>query len=197
VVTCYCSRVRPFHSDPKFIILIHRDEARRSIATGRMSHLCLENSRLFEGADFSEHEGVNEILQDPTYYCVVLYPASGSTNLSPLKREERQRLFPRNKRLVVFVIDGTWQQARRMKRLSQNLSVLPHISFEPPTPSAFHVRKQPRPGCYSTIEAIHQVIELLRPDEESHHQNLLEVFNFMVSQQVEFEVGHKLALHKL
>jgi len=186
-VTCYCAHIKAFSPATQFVILIHRDEARRTIATGRMAHLCVSNSRFFEGTNFTNHEPVNAILRNPANHCVVLYPGTNSVDISKVPAEKRRALFPPDKQLVVFVIDGTWAQARRIKRLSLNLTPVPLVGFTPPRLSTFRVRKQPHPVCFSTIEAIHYFIELLEAPPSGAHENLLEVFNAMVEQQIEFE----------
>ena len=66
---------------------------------------------------------------------------------------------------LILVVDGTWNTARKMLRLSRNLHSVPRICFTPVRPSRFRVRKQPHPNCYSTIEAIHQTLELLGPSQ--------------------------------
>jgi DTW domain-containing protein YfiP len=185
---CYCRLVRPFDPKIRFVILIHPIEVKRRIATGRMSHLCLENSRLIQGKDYSDHPEVNEILQDPKVHSVMLYPGPTSTNLTPLSAPERAGLFPREKELAIFVIDGTWATARKMVR-SRNLAALPRICFTPETPSTFRVRKQPAPGCYSTLEAIHRTIEILGESRgydlaSRQHDALLTVFDHMVEKQI-------------
>src|SRR5688500_6360293 len=91
--TCYCAYIRPFSSSIRFVILIHHEEARRSVATGRMAHLCVLNSDLFVGTDFTEHEGVNALLSDPNNYPVVLYPGSKAINLSSVEPVDRVGLF--------------------------------------------------------------------------------------------------------
>jgi len=153
-----------------------------------MSHLCLQNSSLIDGEDFSENERVNAILADPTLYPVVLYPGPESVDLTRMTPPERRRFFPADREPVVFLIDATWAHAKRMRRLSQNLRKLPTVCFTPPTLSSFHVRQQPRPHCYSTIESIHLVIELFRKGAERPHDNLLQVFAQMVQKQIDY--GH-------
>jgi DTW domain-containing protein len=182
--TCYCHLVSPFESKPRFVILIHRGEARNSVATGRMAHLCLTNSLLIEGADFSENEIVNQIVNDPSLYPAVLYPSRTAVNLSNLSQKDRSQLVPNNRELVLFVIDGTWSTARSMRRLSTNLKQLPEFCFTPTRPSTFKVRKQPHAGCLSTIEAIHQILGILTPDNS--HDHLLNVFDFLVRTQVAY-----------
>ncbi len=181
---CYCSHVKSFDPGVKFVILTHPIEVRRRIATGRMSHLCLKNSELIVGHDYSRNQKVNAILANPEYHSVILYPGRQSLNISTWSDDERKNLIPSNKKLAIFVIDGTWNTARKMLHLSSNLKSLPQICFTPNRLSTFRVRKQPAPECVSTIEAIHQCIGLLGLSQE--HDQLLEVFDQLVEQQLVF-----------
>ena len=167
------------------MILTHPIEVRRRIATGRMSHLCLQNSELIVGHDYSRNHKVNAILADDSYHSVILYPGRQSLNISSWSIEEKSGLVPAGKKLAVFVIDGTWNTARKMLHLSSNLKALPQICFTPVRLSTFRVRKQPAPECVSTIEAIHQCIELLGT-ETREHDKLLKVFDQLVEQQLVF-----------
>lgn len=173
------------------MILIHPIEARRRIATGRLAHLCLPNSHLIRGHDFSNNKNVNEILSDPNIYPVVLSPSRPSTNLSHMSKENIATLFPPNKTLTIIVLDGTWATAKKMLKHSSNLRNLPRICFSREAPSNFRVRQQPHEGCLSTIEAIHHTIELLGPSfnfstETRDHDRLLEVFDSMVELHLDF-----------
>jgi DTW domain-containing protein YfiP len=188
---CYCRHVQRFDPLIDFVILIHPVEMHRRIATGRMSHLSLENSKLILGQDYSQNAEVNALLADPARHPVILYPGRQSKNITPLSVPERTALFPQDKRLTIFVIDGTWATARRTMRQSQNLTNLPRICFSPEKPSTFRVRKQPAPACVSTIEAIHHSIELLGDARgfktaDREHDKLLHVFDKMVELQLDF-----------
>lgn len=189
--SCFCKLVKPFDSNISFVILIHPIEAARRIATGRMSHLCLKNSYLIKGQDYSENETVNQLLSDPDYESVILYPGIKSKNISVISESEKKSLFNPNKKLRIFVIDGTWATAKKIVRQSLNLQGLPRICFSSNKESNFRVRKQPRSGCFSTIEAIHYTIELLGDQNgfnlsERKHDNLLTVFDSMVETQLRF-----------
>lgn len=189
--SCYCNSIEAFDPGIQFVILIHPIELRRRIATGRMSHLSLQNSKLIMGQDYSQNAQVNALVQDPTLQPLILYPGPQSTNLTPLSGLERRGLLKTGLRPVIFVIDGTWATARKMMRLSDNLQTLPRLCFTPEKPSNFRVRKQPKPGCYSTIEAIHAVIDLFGPRPgfdfaQRPHDALLRVFDQMVERQLEF-----------
>ncbi len=180
--------MEPFASTPEFAILIHKTETKRSIATGRLSHLVLTNSHLIEGTDFTENEAVNRLIQDPAKYPMVLYPTDHAVNLSSMELAERKKLVPPGKTPLVFVIDATWAHAKRMKRLSRNFSQLPFIRFNPPSFSNFMVRRQPNPNCYSTIESIHHVIDLFGGTPDGVHHQLRELLDGMVNRQI--ELGH-------
>jgi DTW domain-containing protein YfiP len=188
---CYCAQISAFDPLISFVILIHPIEVKRRIATGRMSHLSLKNSYLIEGQDYTHNSKVNALLEDKDYHSVVLYPGINSQNLSIMNQREKTAVFPREKRLRIFVVDGTWATARKMMRLSENLKTLPRVCFSPDKPSNFRVRKQPHPQCYSTIEAIHHTIELVGDSQgfavkNRLHDRLLRVFEYMVERQLQF-----------
>jgi len=188
---CYCGAITRFDPGLDFVILIHPLEMKRRIATGRMSHLCLAGSRLLAGRDFSSDLRVEEILSDPKRHSVMLYPGSQAIDLTSIPAFDRAQIFPRYRRLTVFVVDVTCRTVRPMVR-SANLARLPRISFSLGRLSGFReVRKQPAAECFSTIEAIHQTIELLGPScgfavESGRHNVLLRVFDAMVTRQMEY-----------
>jgi tRNA-uridine aminocarboxypropyltransferase len=190
--SCYCPLITPFESQPRFVILTQPREAKHRFGTGRMAHLCLRNSLLVEGVDLSGNETVRRELNNPRAFPVLLFPRDDALNLSCMTPLERATLTQPERQLLVFVLDGTWKSVRKMIRLSPNLAKLPALSFDPPTPSNYRIRRQPKPFCYSTIEAVHQVIELLAPQQPDDtrdaapQDNLLTVFRSVIEQQLTF-----------
>lgn len=188
---CYCSQLQTFDPNINFVILIHPIEVKRRIATGRMSHLILKDSYLIRGQEYNNNEQVNNLINDPEYHSVILYPGKNSKNLSLMFNNEKQNLFPKNKKLRIFLIDGTWATAKKMINRSKNLQTLPRICFSPAKASNFRVRKQPNANCYSTIEAIHHTIDLIGDScgfavNNREHDILLKVFDYMVEKQLTF-----------
>jgi DTW domain-containing protein YfiP len=189
--TCYCAHIKRFDPKIKFVILIHQLEIDRKIATGRLSHLILENSLLIRGHDYSQNEKVNDLIADKQNYCAVLFPGDESVDVSALSLNEKQKQFPLDKQLVILVIDGTWATSRQTMRLSSNLASLPRFTFTLSKLSNFRIRKQPRPEFCSTVEAIYECICLLGESRgfdlnSGDHENLLHVFNVVVEQQLSF-----------
>lgn len=142
-----------------------------------MTHLFLENSKLIVGGDFDKNHEVNSILTDQDLYPVVLYPGENSLNI------EIHSLPEHGKQLVIFVIDGTWAQAKTMLRRSERLNLLPKICFNPTQASLYTVRKQPDVHCLSTIEATQKLIQILDPKAPS--APLMTVFAKLVEFQID------------
>ncbi len=188
---CYCANVESFDCGITFVILLHPLERRRRIASGRMSHLMLSGSYIAHGHTYSDDRKINELIHDPKYFPVILHLDHTSKNLNGLSDQEKKNICPAGKRLLVFVVDGTWATASKTVRLSKNLNALPRVSFTPDKPSAFKVRRQPKQMCYSTLEAIHQTIELLGDSQgfetqSRKHDRLLKVFDEFVLKQFNY-----------
>lgn len=165
------------------VLLQHPKERKNTIGTARLTHLCLSNSVLIPGVEFDQDASVNGLVEDPGNFCVTLFPGEHSINVS----ENAGDFFgyrpgdPRT--LVVFVIDGTWANAKSMLRNSLRIASLPQIRFTPTVPSNYRVRKQPNPLCLSTIEAVHQLIRVLNPEKDS--DILVRLFGKMIDRQIE------------
>jgi DTW domain-containing protein YfiP len=188
---CLCPLIKPFATDARFVILMHTMEARKEkLGTGRICTAGLLNSEIIVGVDFTRNARVNALLADPRNHCMVLYPGEKSLDISrgdvaPLLETKRS-----GKRLVVFLLDGTWQCAKKMMKLSVNIHPLPRISFSTERKSIFYIKEQPADFCLSTLESIHCFLdESDRRGLESlpgrPQDNLMAVFKHMIDFMVE------------
>ena len=167
----------------------------KTIGTARVVKLSLMGSLLLRGhgKDFDHDPVVETLLGNPNHHPVILFPGNESLNLSSASLEEVQSRLPPQKRLVIFVIDGTWSAAKNMIRDSVQLSSLPKISFEVNAPSIYEFRKQPHAHCLSTVEAVGLLIENLRakklcvPKPENGHFKMVDGFKKIISNQKDFE----------
>ena len=92
-----------------------------------------------------------------------------------------------SRRLVVFLLDATWRLVRPMLRLSPSLQRLPKIMFSNAAPSRYLIKRQPEPGCLSTLEATHELLLALDRsglDRYAQPEQLLEVFQRMQEIQI-------------
>jgi DTW domain-containing protein len=152
---CWCDSIRPMPTSTKFVFLMHPKEFKdQRTGTGRLTHLCLADSELHMGIGFDEVEVVQALIRDPANFPMLLYPGPQARVLpGGLQPEELA-----GRRLVVFLLDGTWACAAKMLRYSSSLKQLPRIMFPPSAPSSFVIKQQPVVGCLSTLEATHELL---------------------------------------
>jgi DTW domain-containing protein YfiP len=179
-----CAYIKPIDTKTKFVILMHTHEFKKiKNGTGHFTHLSLKNSALYVDTSFQDHNAVNSLLDDKNNNCYVLYPGEESIvlNENPLPKDERQN--------VIFLIDSTWHNAKKLLRDSPNIQGLPKVSFEHTKNSGFKIKEQPMDLCLSTIESTHCVLELLSLHgsedlDGAELHGFLEPFRKMVEYQV-------------
>ena len=151
--------------------------------TGHFTHLSLENSELYVDVSFKDHHAVNALLNDSNNNCYVLYPGEDSIvlNDNPLPSNDKNS--------VIFLIDSTWHNAKKLLRDSPNIQALPKVSFTHTKNSEFKIKEQPMDLCLSTMESTLCVLELLNLSKAEHLKEteldgFLEPFRKMVEYQV-------------
>jgi DTW domain-containing protein YfiP len=187
---CLCGGAKPFATKTRFIILMHTKEAHKQrTGTARLAKMCLTNAELIVGTDFTGHEHVNSLIQDPAYSPFVLYPGPQAVSFGGLAEGLRRE----GKTPLVFVIDGTWRGAQRVLRKSRNVSALPRLSFSGSYASQFKIKKQPRPHCVSTIEAVYYLCKEAQAagyeDLKGQEENLMAMFRELVDTQLSYQRG--------
>jgi DTW domain-containing protein YfiP len=192
---CLCDSIQTFEIEPLIVLLVHPREFMKTIGTVRVVKLSLTGSIMIRGhgKNFDSDPTLASILANPNHHCMILFPEINSINLSTTPSEEIKNQIPPGKRLVIFVIDGTWSAAKNMIRDSAGLRALPKLSFDVNAPSIYEVRKQPNSHCLSTVEAVSVLIENLKakgicaPKPADGHLKMIEGFRKLISVQVEFE----------
>jgi len=183
---CLCPLIRPFATETRFVLLMHPMEAKKEkLGTGRVCRATLVNSQIIVGIDFTGHEEVNALIRDPQNLCMVLYPGEKSLNISEDDIGPLAAAKTSGRRLVLFLIDGTWPCAKKMMSLSKNIRSLPRLSFTATQESIFEIKEQPAAYCLSTLESIHFFLgEADRRGVESlpgrPQDNLIAVFKSMI-----------------
>ena len=195
---CLCSLIYPFKTDIHFVLLMHPMEAKKEkMGTGKISQLSLLNSQIIVGVDFSDDSDVNSLIADKDNYCSILYPGKTAVNIS--KDDVGPLLSMKNKgrRLVVFLIDGTWPCAKKMMRQSSNLKVLPRVSFSATHTSIFEIKEQPADFCLSTLESIHFFIKecnrLGIEKTDNSEDQMICVFKAMIDFQIKCSLDPELS----
>jgi DTW domain-containing protein YfiP len=157
------------------VFLQHPRERDMPIGTAHMASLCLPNSKLLVGVDWENSSPLRHVLSDPKRRAVLLYPSDDAIDMGCLSE-----LGP----LTLVVVDGTWSQTKKMVRKNPVLDHLPRLTFKPPKPSEYRIRREPKPDCVSTIEALTIVLGALEggPDRFAP---MLVPFRKMIDWQIE------------
>ena len=168
----------------RIVLLMHPKEHRhQKCTTGRLTCLNLANSEIIPGVRFDDNSRYRALVDDPGNLAVLLYPGKDALRLGSG--------YPGpaldGRRLVVFLVDGTWPCARSIVRQSPSLLRLPQLRIEPRQPSRFTIKRQPAPWCLSTIEATHELLLALEAaglDEYPDKERLLRAFDTMQDFQI-------------
>lgn len=190
---CWCQGLAPFRLAMPLTILIHPKEAKVAIGTARVVHRAIEGSDLWIGDRFDDDPRMCERLADPSVCPLVLFPSPRALDLNSATSESAKS-FVGGRRPWLIVVDGTWTTAKTILRQSPRLMTLPAVRFTPDRPALYgRLRKEPRAECWSTLEAIHHVIDRFdalglaaAPDGRAHDQ-LLSILASIVEAQAAFE----------
>ncbi|HET9957410.1 MAG TPA: DTW domain-containing protein [Polyangiaceae bacterium] len=180
-VTCYCSELRTIQTRTRVLLLQHPRERDMPIGTARMAHLSLPNSELLVGFDWQNSPALWRELNNPAQPAVLLYPGENAIDLS------RERM-PGPVTLVV--VDGTWSNTKKMVAKNPCLAALPRVAFQPPRPSEYRIRREPRVDFVSTIEALMFALGALE-EEPRRFEALLLPFRKLIDSQIECATKNK------
>ena len=157
----------------------HPDEASNKKATAIIAELGLQQYQRWVGEDFTEHEGLNQLLQNKAGKIAILYPAEDAQKLNA--QDNVQAISGIE---VLIVIDGTWRKASKIWQLNPQLHHLQAITFNEALSSDYRIRKEPEIGCLSTVESIVFALRILENSPQAY-QGLLDLFVEMVDFQIE------------
>jgi DTW domain-containing protein YfiP len=149
----------------RVVLLTHHAERRKSTNTGRLVALALQGVeiRLRGELDPPPRSPLPEGRR------LLLFPHREARELSP---EDGL-----GEAVVLLVPDGNWNQARRILRRDPDARAAEPVTLPPGAPSRYKLRKPPRDGAVSTLEAVARALGLLEGGEiEQRLMAILDTF---------------------
>ena len=140
---CVCEALRPVEARTRVVLLQHPREARLAICSAWLTRLALANAEIHRGVRFADHPRVAEIVASPG--TALLFPGPDARAPADLAADPPPALV---------VVDGTWLQAERMLRDNPAVAALPRVGVAGCASGYGELRREPAPGCLSTIEAV-------------------------------------------
>lgn len=177
----------------RVVFLQHPRERDVAIGTARMAHLALPGSLLVsprgEGLTWDALPALADVFSDDAH-AAVLFPGDDARDVHDWVNDT-ERGPPK----TLVVVDGTWWQAKKLLKLNPRLAALPRVSYRPPAPGNYRIRKEPSDECLATIEAVAAVLGILE-GREHEFASLLAPFTHMVDRQLEAARTSTGARHK-
>lgn len=140
---CLCLYRPTLRSRLQFGLLMHHNEPFKPSNTGKLICDVLPGTAAFEWHRTEPAAGLEQWFSTGNTRIVFPRHYVAAQRLAPL---------PETGPVKLLILDGTWQQARKMLRTSRYLDALPVTSIDEPLLSAYQLRQQYRDGHLCTAE---------------------------------------------
>ena len=170
------------------MLLMHQKEAKRQrTGTGHIAHISLKNSEILVGFEFQGNHRLRQLLSDPQYFPVMMYPGEGAWTT----RKEGFKEAIAGRTLLVLILDSTWFCARKLIEHNPFLLDLPRLSFYGDYRSIFTFKHEPRPEYISTVESCYYLIKEMQEcglcDSRANPEPMMDAFKQMIKFQLQAE----------
>lgn len=169
---CICSVQSVIAGPTRVVILMHVRERTLTTNTARLAKLALgDRCEIRVRGLIGKGQPDCTDLKNP----LVLFPSEDAEELSAdfIKKNKIDLL---NTTLVVP--DGNWKQCAKVARRTPGIEKALRIKLPPGPPSDYRLRKEPRPDCVCTIEAIARALQVIEGAEV--HDQMIRLFKMKV-----------------
>ena len=139
---CVCAQLPVVRAPFQVIIVRHKKSSHKASNTAFVSSLCIPSLRI---VDVENPKEVAHRIQ-PSSGAMLLFPPMDSKPTADIITIPTQ----------LYVLDGSWKQARKMYRQNPKLQMMPHLSLTPRAIPPPRILTPSSPQGMSTMEAISQ-----------------------------------------
>ena len=151
---CICDAAPRLDLRTRLLLIMHRSETTKSTATGNLAMMALANSELLVHGDGDAPLDLGD-LDHSKRRVLLLFPHDAAT---PLTAE----FVARDPRPITLVVpDGSWRQARKIRRRIPGLTRAESVTLPPGAPTRYRLRAENREGGLATFEAISRALAIL------------------------------------
>lgn len=174
---CYCHLCREIDNKTPVLLLQHPDETKKALNTARIIALNLTRSAIWQGVDFSFENITQWFDAAHADSWTLLYPGSAAQPLTHFKQT-----YPVDKQVGILLLDGTWRNAREIYLRNSWMHSVMQVGIEVHEKSRYRIRKAPKEGCLSTVEAVCQALDCLEPELSTETMNAC--FEYLIDTQI-------------
>lgn len=183
-INCICDKVKNINTKGQIWILSSQKEITRPTNTARLIKLVNEEStEIFVWERKVPPQKLVELIEKGDLEIYLVFPADE-------ENKHREKAFEKtDKKAAFIIIDGTWQEAKKIFNRSQYLKELSLLTLNLEEESQFKLRRGIPEGGICTIEAAMKVLEL--NDEHAAVRALEETFELFQRSYKAGASGHK------
>jgi DTW domain-containing protein YfiP len=169
---CACALLGPKAIATRVVLVAHRFESRKPTNTGHLALACLQGARMCLRGQLGVAD--EPVTWEPTSQPIFLFPCPEAMPL-----DEWLAAQPRVRRDITLIVpDGTWRQAKRVRRRVAGLAGIQAVRLPSVFPSQYRLRRAHGGDQLATLEAIAFALGILEgPAIEAH---LLQIFRTVV-----------------
>ncbi|CNK94835.1 DTW domain-containing protein [Yersinia mollaretii] len=145
---CLCDTIKPQPANSRFCLIMFDTEPLKPSNTGRLIADILPETQAFLWARTEVDPALLAAISDPTRQPYVVFPEK----YAEPPRQVINQLPVSDKPPLFILLDGTWNEAKKMFRKSPYLADLPMLSLNVTTTSDYLLREAPRPEQHCTVE---------------------------------------------
>ncbi len=162
-IACICGNTPVIETKAAFCLLFHEYEINKPTNTGRLILRGIPGSKYFIWKRTEPDIELLNIINNPLYQPYIVFP---------IEKEEpvyskNQSFVDDNKKPFFIILDGTWNQARKIYRKSPYLAKLPAIFLNTKKNSEYTLRSGTEPGQLCTVEVAIELLKLSNENEAS------------------------------
>jgi len=172
---CLCALIPRITARTQLLVIQHPSEQRHALNTARLLVAGLTSAHLLITETIDPASPWHAALTDPQWQTELLFPGEDVPQVKAAEADTRPR------RLVL--LDGTWRKARKLLYLNPILQGLPRVALPLGLHSRYRLRKAPKAGALSTLEAGVEALQLIEPGTD--FAPLLRPFEALIEGQIE------------
>ncbi len=170
-ILCFCDQILEHDTKTRISIVMHHREKHLTSNTAKLAELTLTNARIYQRGLPETPFSLDELKITPDTLPLYLFPDEDAALLD----EEFLKNHPGPYHLIVP--DGTWNQAKKVRRREPGLSEIMCVKLNDTVKGEYKLRRGVRDDGVCTFEAIAYALEVL--ENKTVSEDLLRQFRIM------------------
>ncbi|KKD58218.1 cytoplasmic protein [Grimontia sp. AD028] len=153
---CICEEKVSYPTNAAFLLVMYDDEVLKPSNTGRLIADTVEDTFAYIWSRTEPNKEMLDLVNDPKWQPYIVFPAQ----YAQPERVHAEPVISEGKRPLFIMIDGTWQEAKKIFRKSPWMARFPVLSIKAEALSRYGVREASGESQLATAEVAAKVLAL-------------------------------------